>query len=135
MKFVMNSIAAFLLVLSLRPLFDAFITRNHASIAADLTGFALGAGLALWFFYLTSWRMVLYDDAIAIETWFSKRRLSRKEILGYRMGSRSYFKGRRTSYYIIVPRDHRTPEIKLTRLLGYDKPFYAWIKTFQYLNR
>lgn len=134
MKFVMNSIAAVLLVLSLRPLFEAFITQKRASIAGELFGFAFGASFAIWCLYLTSQRLILYDDAIAVERWFSKRRLNRKEILGYRMGNTRLYKGG-TSFYIIVPRDERSAELKLIPIFHYDKPFYAWIKTFQHLNR
>lgn len=130
MKFAMNSIAAFLLALSLRPLIGALMIRNGASVPGELLGFALGAGLALWFFYLTSQRLILYDDAIAVEKWFSRRMLKRKEILGYRVESARRY----GSCYVIVPRRDHASRIKITKMFKFDEPLYAWIKSLERLR-
>lgn len=40
----------------------------------------------IWVFERTHRRVVLYEDAIEVAGWLSKRRLSREQILGRRMG-------------------------------------------------
>jgi len=47
-----------------------------------------GLFLVLWIWVgaFTNRRVTLYDDAIELTGWFSRRRLERKDILGYRRG-------------------------------------------------
>jgi hypothetical protein len=60
-------------------------------------------------------RVILYDHAIEVETWISKRKFERTKIAGYRMGRLPKVAGG-GSYYIIAPLDSRKRELKLTPL-------------------
>ena len=58
--------------------------------------------LWIWVGALTNRRVTLYDDAIEMSGWFSRRRLERKDILGYRTGRLAWQAGGSSSY-VIVP--------------------------------
>ncbi len=74
----------------------------------DLTGLILCVALALWFLFIVNQRMILREDAIEVQTWFSNRELTRDEILGWRgVSYRGYS-------YVIVPRDPLRRNLRLS---------------------
>ena len=73
-------------------------------------------------------RVILHSNAIEVIGWFSRRKLMREDIRGYRMGQVAWQEGG-ASYYIIVPLDEHSSELKLPPWLAYDKPFFSWMKT------
>ena len=87
------------------------------------------AAFAVWISSSVSRRVILYENSIEVVGWFSKRKLTREEIRGYRIGRLAWQAGG-ASYFIVVPLDAHTRELKLPAFLNYDKPFYAWIKAF-----
>ncbi len=96
----------------------------------DLLGLLLSLALAFGLFFIVNRMVILRENAIEIVTWFSRRRLTRQEILGYRVqvGSRGGMR------YIIVPRDDRKHPMRLPGLLRHDKYFFAWMRTIQQLQ-
>ncbi len=78
-------------------------------------------------------RVIVYDNAIEVVGWFSRRKIMREEIQGYRMGRLPKQAGA-SYYYIIVPLDEHARELKLPPFLHYDKPFLAWIRVIPHLK-
>lgn len=132
-KVMFNGLGVIFTIFALRPIYDFFFVTNRRIAAGDLLGFSLLAGFALRSFFFVDRRVILYEDAIEVETWFSKRKLNRTEISGYRMGRLAWQAGG-GSYYIIVPLDSGKRELKLTPLFRSDKAFFAWMRTIQHLK-
>jgi hypothetical protein len=87
--------------------------------------------IPVWISFVTSRRVILYEDAIEVAGWLSTARLRRDEILGRRM-SRGYRGG---SYYIVVPHDRGARELKLPPFLHTDELFRAWMKNVPQLKK
>lgn len=93
------------------------------------------SGMDEWFFLVlwiwvgafTNRRVTLYDDAIEMTGRFSRRRLERKDILGYRMGRLARQAGG-SSFYVIVPSSKNLGELALPPFLRADKAFFTWIE-------
>jgi len=97
-------------------------------VPGGIFGSSLSALLAAWFFYSMSQRVILHENAIEKVTWFSRRKLSREEILGWRGEShRSYT-------YILVPREKHARDMRLPALFRWDKPFFEWKKSIPHLK-
>ena len=77
-----------------------FGLMNRPAGKGDLIAIAVSGVLASWFLFMANQRVILYENAIVKVTWFSKRRLDREGILGWR--GKSY----RGYTYILVPRDN-----------------------------
>jgi hypothetical protein len=71
-------------------------------------------------------RVILYEGGIAVSGLFSTRELKRSEILGRRMGRLAWQAGG-GSFYIIVPADSATKELRLPAFLHMDKDFFSWM--------
>ena len=85
------------------------------------------AAFALWIGSSVNRRVILSENSIEVAGWFVRRKLLRDEIRGYRMGRLAWQAGG-SSYYIVVPVDSHTRELKLPAFLDYDKPFHTWMK-------
>jgi hypothetical protein len=119
------SIPVLLLIISGFNLAGVFQRRTAPIDLACMNGLSLV--LWIWVGAFTNRRVTLYDDAIEMTGWFSRRRLERKDILGYRMGRLAWQAGG-SSYYVIVPSTKNLRELALPPFLHADKAFLAWIK-------
>jgi hypothetical protein len=93
----------------------------------------LFAAFALWISSSVSRRVILHENSIEVVGWCARRQLTREEIRGYRMGRLAWQAGG-ASYYIVVPLDEHTGELKLPAFLNYDKPFFAWMKSIRHIT-
>ena len=128
-KLVFSVLVTLFLALAINRLaFDLFGRGRHPKIAGELFGLGLMACIALFFFYLVSTEITLFDDAIEKKTCFSRRRLSREEILGWRG---EYY---RAYIYILVPRDPRARNKRLPAIFRWDKQFFDWKGSIPHLK-
>lgn len=74
----------------------------------------------------TSERVILYSNAIEVVGWFSRRKLMREEIRGYRIGR---LRGPKlhTPYFILVPLDQNVEELALPEWLHFQRLFAEFI--------
>lgn len=79
-------------------------------------------------------RVILYEDGIAVRSWFSCRKLNRRDILGRRMGRLGWQAGG-GSFYIIVPVDRSRGELRLPPFLHLDRDFFDWIEEIPRLDK
>ena len=101
----------------------------HPLALLDLAGIDfLVALFVIWVGSRINRRVVLYEDAIEVKGWISKRRLERGEILGVRMGSLPVTYGG-ISYYIIVPVSGGKRVLRLPPYLHVDETFISWVET------
>jgi hypothetical protein len=101
---------------------------NKALTPSALLSMGFLAGLyALSVFRNTHRHVILYEDGIEVLAWFSSRKLNRNEILGRRMGGMDR-RNVHGSFYVIVPVDKATKELRLPRFLHVDKEFSSWIE-------
>jgi hypothetical protein len=105
--------------------------EKHSSIAGPLFGFCLSICFATFFFYLVSTEITLFDDAIEKKTCFSRQRLNREEIRGWRGQSSKRYGG---YIYIPVPRDPRACNMRLPAIFRWDKAFFEWKKSIPQLK-
>jgi hypothetical protein len=89
--------------------------------------------LAVWISSSVNRRVILCENSIAVEGWFAHRKLLREQIRGYRMGRLAWQAGG-GSYYIVMPVNNHSGELKLPALLNYDRPFHAWMKTIPHIE-
>jgi hypothetical protein len=99
----------------------------------DVLADILLVAFAVWISSSVNRRVILCENAIAVEGWFGHRKLLREQIRGYRMGRLAWQAGG-GSYYIVVPVDNHSGELKLPALLDYDRPFHAWMKTIPHIE-
>jgi hypothetical protein len=93
-----------------------FGSMNAAFRSSDLIPIAMTGALALWFLFMVSQRVILYEDGIQKVTWLSSRRLDRENILGWRGGLL-----RRGGYtYVLVPRQLQKYAIAAHLSMGQD---------------
>jgi hypothetical protein len=119
------SIPVLLLIISGFNLAGVFQRRTAPIDLAWMNGLFLV--LWIWVGAFTNRRVTLYDDGIEMTGWFSRRRLERKDILGYRMRRLAWQAGG-SSFYVIVPSSKNLGELALPPFLHPDKAFFAWIK-------
>ena len=93
----------------------------------------VSAAFAFWISAAASRRVILHENSIEVVEWFRTRKLTREEIRGYRMGQLAWQAGG-GSYYIVVPIDQHTRELKLPPFLHCDKPFYAWMRSIPHIK-
>ena len=124
--------AIFLFALAVAPLVHLTGITNlpRSPLALAVVDVAFLA-IPVWMCFVAARRVILYEDAIEVAGWLSTRKLTRGEILGRRM-SRNYGGG---SYYIVVPLDRSTSEMKLPPFLHTDELFRAWMKTIPQLKK
>jgi len=104
-----------------------FMARPLAPFDLALMDSLIGL-FAIWGISWTNRHITLFEDAIEVSGWWSKRRLSRREILGYRMGNLPIQYGG-SSYYIIVPVDSNKADLKLPPFLQTDSVFHSWVSS------
>ena len=92
-----------------------------------LVMFSLAGLYALFFCNVNHRRVILYENGIAVRSWFSTRKLNRSEILGRRMKKLPWQAGG-GSYYVVVPADRTSRELRLPAFLHVDEDFYSWMK-------
>jgi hypothetical protein len=97
--------------------------EKQPSMAGPLFGFCISVCSAIILFYLVSTEIKLFDDAIEKKTCFSRRKLNRDEILGWRGQSSKRYGG---YIYILVPRDPRASNMRLPAIFRWDKAFFEW---------
>jgi hypothetical protein len=88
---------------------------------------------AIWLSWWANQRVTLWENAIELAGWFSKRKLRRDEIRGIRMGRTPVMSGG-TSFYVIVPADPGKRELKLPPFLRADESFYSWMKAIPHIK-
>jgi hypothetical protein len=101
--------------------------------AGDVVADVVSAVWAFWISAAASRRVILNENSIEVIGWFTRRKLMREQIRGYRMGRLAWQAGG-GSYYIVVPIDEHTRELKLPPFLHCDKPFYAWMRTIPHIK-
>jgi hypothetical protein len=101
--------------------------------AGDVVADVVFAAWAFWISAAASRRVILNENSIEVIGWFTRRKLMREEIRGHRMGRLAWQAGG-GSYYIVVPIDEHTRELKLPPFLHCDKPFYAWMRTIPHIK-
>jgi hypothetical protein len=75
---------------------------------------------------VTSERVILYSNGIEVVGWFSRQKLMREEIRGYRIGR---IRGRAGTvpYFILVPLDQNGEELALPEWLHFQRLFMKFI--------
>ena len=110
---------------------SGFMARPLAPIDLVLMD-SLVVVFAIWGISWANRRIILFEDAIEISGWWSKRRLSRGEIRGCQMGKLPIQYGG-SSYYIIVPVDSNKSNLRLPPFLVTDSIFHSWIESIPHL--
>ena len=103
------------------------VTKTHHATGGILSTIFF-AVFAVWISSSASRRVTLCENSIEVAGWFARRKLMQEESRGYRMGRLAWQAGG-GSYYIVVPVDEQTGELKLPAFLDYDKPFHTWMKS------
>lgn len=124
----MHGVGIFLVIffLGLTPIHLLHLVRNPIPpLSLALVDVTVLAG-AVWMSSQADRRVIVHENSIEVAGWFGTRKLSRGEVRGRRVGklSRRYGGG---SYYIIVPADANTPELKLPPFLHVDRYFFEWL--------
>jgi len=93
---------------------------RHAVLCVVVLAFAFCAAAT------TSERVILYSNGIEVVGWFSRRKLMRDEIRGYRIGR---MRGRTgyIPYFILVPLDQNLEDLALPEWLHFQKLFAEFI--------
>ena len=103
------------------------VYKALAPSALAAMGFFAGI-CALLGYQHTHRRVILYEDAIEVSGWFSSRKLTRSEILGYRRKGMSAWQARGGNLYIIFPADKSARVLRLPSFLHTDKDFFSWME-------
>jgi hypothetical protein len=114
---------AFMVVMTSLRLNGVMAVGPPIALRDEVLGDIIFAVICVFMIAVADKRVVLYEDAIEVKTWLSTRKLMRSEIRGRRMGTNG-----RTSFYIMVPVDSSTRNLKLPPMLHLDKAFFAWMK-------
>ena len=131
-KTVFSVLAILFLSGAIKTVLELLGLKKHSSIGGPLFGFCLSVCFALLALYTLSIEVTLFEDAIEKVTWFSRQRLNREEILGWR----GEYSARYPGYtYILVPRDPRTGNMRLPAFFRWDKTFFQWKKSVPQLKK
>lgn len=128
-KLVFGVASILFLAIAIKAAFALFSPQRHPNIGGGLFGFCALVCMVLFFVYLVSIKVTLFEDAIEKKTCFTRRRLGREEILGWRG------EYHRAYIYIIVPRDLRAGDMRLSAIFRWDKAFFDWKRSIPHLKK
>jgi hypothetical protein len=83
-------------------------------------------GLTLVIHYFATF-VILFPNAIELQTAFSRKRLSFSEIRGRREYETTDSDGVTTHYIRLEPHDQLKPTLKFQRIFNFDGAFYEWL--------
>lgn len=92
----------------------------------------VGLGMVVQFFNTF---VVVFPDAIELETFFSRKRLTVAEIRGKREYETTDSDGVKTRYIKLEPLDRDKPAIEFSRYFNFDSAFEEWIGRLPDLGR
>ena len=100
---------------------------RHAVICVVLLAFGF-CSIAI-----TSERVIVYSNAIEVVGWFSRRKLMREEIRGYRIGR---LRGRTgmVPYFILVPLDQNVEDLALPEWLHFQTLFRQFLSDIPFID-